>query len=173
MDTLAAKDVSAFLRRPFDGSRPLGAAMAGSERDRERAYLLLDALVSRAALLAAGVLAAAVLKSGRGALASRPVCVAVDGTTWREVPGLAGRAGGDPRAAPRGGTRPARADRAARARAPDGGRGRGARGHRRARVTQGVAGGCGSSAVCRGSITRKVRASPASGTTAAATKRAG
>jgi hexokinase len=92
MDALAAKDLSAFLRRPFDASRPLGAAVAASERDRERAYLLLDALVSRAALLAAGVLAAVVLKSGRGALASRPSCIAVDGTTWREVPGLAVRA---------------------------------------------------------------------------------
>jgi hexokinase len=92
MDALAAKDLSAFLRRPFDDSRPLGAAAAHSERDRERMYLLLDALVSRAALLAAGVLSAAVLKSGRGALASRPVCLAVDGTTWREVPGLAVRA---------------------------------------------------------------------------------
>jgi hexokinase len=93
IDALAAKDVSAFLRRPFDDSRALGGATAGSERDREAAYLLLDALVSRAAMLAAGVLAAAVLKSGRGALASRPLCVAVDGTTWREVPGLASRAG--------------------------------------------------------------------------------
>jgi hexokinase len=92
VDTLAAKEVSAFLRRPFDASRPLGAAAADSDRDRERVYLLLDALVSRAAMLAAGVLAAVVLKSGRGVLASRPVCAAVDGTTWREVPGLAGRA---------------------------------------------------------------------------------
>jgi hexokinase len=93
MDALAAKDMSAFLRRPIDASRPLGMAAAGSDRDRERVYLLLDALVSRAALLSAGVVAAAVLKSGRGELASRPVCVAVDGTTWREVPGLAARAG--------------------------------------------------------------------------------
>jgi hexokinase len=93
METLAARDLSAFLRRPFDATRPLGAATAGSERDRERVVLLLDALVSRAALLAAGVLAAVVLKSGRGALASRPACIAVDGTTWREVPGLASRAG--------------------------------------------------------------------------------
>jgi hexokinase len=91
MDAFAAKDLSAYLGRPFDASRPLGAAVAASERDRERVYLLLDALVSRAALLAAGVLAAAVLKSGRGALASRPACIAVDGTTWREVPGLAAR----------------------------------------------------------------------------------
>jgi len=90
--SLPARELSAFLRRPYDESRPLGAAMARAERDRERAFLLLDALVGRAALLAAGVIAAAVLKSGRGALASRPVCVAVDGTTWREVPGLAARA---------------------------------------------------------------------------------
>ncbi|MCX7032088.1 MAG: hexokinase, partial [Spirochaetes bacterium] len=51
METLAARDLSAFLRRPFDAGRPLGAAAAGSERDRERMVLLLDALVSRAALL--------------------------------------------------------------------------------------------------------------------------
>jgi hexokinase len=92
METLAARDLSAFLRRPFDASLPLAAATAGAQRDRERAYLLLDALVCRAALLAAGVLAAVVLKSGRGRLASRPACIAVDGTTWREVPGLAARA---------------------------------------------------------------------------------
>jgi len=92
IESLPARELSAFLRRPYDESRPLGAAAARAERDRERAFLLLDALVGRAALLAAGVIAAAVLKSGRGALASRPVCVAVDGTTWREVPGLAARA---------------------------------------------------------------------------------
>lgn len=92
MEALAAKDLSAFLRRPYDESQPLGAACAPSEGDRERAYLLLDALVSRAALLAAGVLAAVVLKSGRGTRASRPTCIAVDGTTWREVPALAARA---------------------------------------------------------------------------------
>jgi hexokinase len=90
--SLAARDVSEFLRRPFDASLPLGAAAAHAAPDRERVYLLLDALAGRAALLAAGVLAASVLKSGRGALASRPVCVAVDGTTWREVPRLAARA---------------------------------------------------------------------------------
>jgi len=90
--TLGARDLSEFLSRPFDTSRPIGAAAARAEHDRERMYLLLDALAGRAALLAAGVLAAAVLKSGRGALASRPVCVAVDGTTWREVPRLAARA---------------------------------------------------------------------------------
>jgi hexokinase len=93
IDALVAKDLSAFLRRPFDATLPLASAVAGSDRGRERVYLLLDALVSRAALLAAGVLAASVLKSGRGGLASRPVCIAVDGTTWREVPGLAARAG--------------------------------------------------------------------------------
>ena len=92
LPALAAKDLSAFLRRPFDASAPLGAAAASEDRDRERLFLLLDALVDRAALLAAGVLAAAVLKSGRGALASRPVCLAVDGTTWAGVPGLAARA---------------------------------------------------------------------------------
>lgn len=91
IESLPARELSAFLRRPYDESRPLGAA-ARAEHDRERAFLLLDALVGRAALLAAGVIAAAALKSGRGALASRPVCVAVDGTTWREVPGLAARA---------------------------------------------------------------------------------
>jgi hexokinase len=93
MNAFTARDVSAFLRRPADASQRLAAAAAGSDRDRERAYLLLDALVSRAALLAAGVLSAAVIKSGRGALASRPVCIAVDGAAWREVPNLAARAG--------------------------------------------------------------------------------
>jgi hypothetical protein len=33
-----------------------------------------------------------VLKSGRGALSSRPVCLAVDGSTWAGVPSLAARA---------------------------------------------------------------------------------
>ena len=80
--------------RVADGVKenPDGPLPPRAERDRERTFLLLDALVGRAALLAAGVIAAAALKSGRGALASRPVCVAVDGTTWREVPGLAARA---------------------------------------------------------------------------------
>jgi hexokinase len=92
IDALAAKDLSAFLRRPFDAARPLGAAAACSRGDGERMFLLLDALAGRSALLSAGVLSAAVLKSDRGVLASRPACLAVDGTTWREVPGLAARA---------------------------------------------------------------------------------
>ena len=92
LDALAAKDVSAFLRRPFDASLPLGGAAGAETRDIERAHLLLDALVGRAALLAAGVLAASVVKSGRGALSSLPVCLAVDGSTWTGVPNLAARA---------------------------------------------------------------------------------
>lgn len=96
LPALAAKDLSAFLHRPFDAAgriaRAAGEGTGTAERDLERAYLLLDALVARAALLAAGVLAAAVLKSGRGARASRPTCLAVDGSTWAGVPGLAARA---------------------------------------------------------------------------------
>jgi len=99
LPALAAKDLSAFLHRPFDVAgriagavRAAEATVGAADRDLERAYLALDALVARAALLAAGVLAAAVLKSGRGTLASRPTCLAVDGSTWAGVPNLAARA---------------------------------------------------------------------------------
>jgi hexokinase len=92
LPALAAKDLSAFLHRPFDAAGRLAGAAGADGSDLERAYLVLDALVARAALLAAGVLAAVVLKSGRGALSSRPTCLAVDGSTWSGVPGLAARA---------------------------------------------------------------------------------
>jgi hexokinase len=84
---LSLKDMDRFLWSPFDSGADwaktgLGAITAkGTEDDYALMYLLLDSLVDRQARLAAGVAAAAVIKSGGGANPARPVCVVIEGTT--------------------------------------------------------------------------------------------
>ena len=51
-------------------------------------YRLLDAVIMRAARLAAGNIAAAVIKTGKGANPALPVCVLAEGTTFLKTHNL-------------------------------------------------------------------------------------
>ncbi|WPR01222.1 hexokinase, partial [Treponema pallidum] len=79
-------DMDRFLFAPSVSTTTLGALLApGTDTDREILFLLLDAVVARAARIAAGVIAASVLKSGAGYDPLRPVCVLAEGTTFQRT----------------------------------------------------------------------------------------
>ena len=72
-----------FLQAPYSDQTPLGLLLAGgTEEDREVLYRILDALIMRTARLAAGNIAAAVIKTGKGKNPALPVCILAEGTTF-------------------------------------------------------------------------------------------
>jgi hexokinase len=85
-------DMDHFLYTPFDRESKLGAAAASAtENDFDVLYLILDAFIERSARLAAAVIAAAVIKSGKGTRPSKPVCILCNGTTFHKTYGLKSR----------------------------------------------------------------------------------
>jgi hexokinase len=83
---LSTAQADRFLREPR-GTGPLGSpALTGS--DRETAAALIQAVIERAALLAAVNVAAAVLRSGAGLSSRHPVCINIDGSTYYKTFGL-------------------------------------------------------------------------------------
>ena len=76
-------DINRFLQAPYSEHTPLGLLLVGgTEEDREFLYRILDALIMRTARLAAGNIAAAVIKTGKGKNPALPVCVLAEGTTF-------------------------------------------------------------------------------------------
>lgn len=77
-------EMDSFLHAPYATNSLLGAkaAESASAEDYDTLFQLLDALVERTARLAAAILAACVIKSGKGTSASEPVCMLCDGTTF-------------------------------------------------------------------------------------------
>ncbi len=76
-------DVNRFLQAPYSDQTPLGQLLTGgTEEDREVLYRILDALIMRTARLAAGNIAAAVIKTGKGKNPALPVCILAEGTTF-------------------------------------------------------------------------------------------
>ena len=80
---LPLMDINSFLQTPYAEQTTLGLLLVGgTEEDREILYRLLDALIMRTARLAAGNIAAAVMKTGKGKNPARPVCILAEGTTF-------------------------------------------------------------------------------------------
>ena len=80
---LPLMDINSFLQTPYAEQTTLGLLLVGgTEEDREILYRLLDALIMRTARLAAGNIAAAVIKTGKGKNPARPVCILAEGTTF-------------------------------------------------------------------------------------------
>ncbi len=76
-------DINRFLQAPYSEHTSLGLLLVGgTEEDREFLYRILDALIMRTARLAAGNIAAAVIKTGKGKNPALPVCVLAEGTTF-------------------------------------------------------------------------------------------
>lgn len=83
------KDMDQFFYGPFRKDTKLGAILAkGTEFDCEFMYRLLDAFVERAARLAAGNIAAAVIKSGKGFSPVKPISILCEGTTFLKTHNL-------------------------------------------------------------------------------------
>lgn len=82
-------DINAFLLAPYAEDTFLGNLLAaGSDKDREVLYRLLDAMIMRTARLAAGTIAAVVIKTGKGKNPALPVCVLAEGTTFLKTHNL-------------------------------------------------------------------------------------
>ena len=79
--SLSAREVDQFLFYPY-GDSPLSRCCAGREEDCQMLYFLVDGIMERAARLVAFNLAAVMLKTGKGTNPCRPVCVAMDGSTY-------------------------------------------------------------------------------------------
>lgn len=73
--------VDGFLHAPTDRQNPIALA-CGDPDDRAAAYVLLDAVIDRAAKLAAVNLAATSLREGGGKDPGRPLAICADGTTF-------------------------------------------------------------------------------------------
>ena len=86
---LDTKQLSDYLTEPPAPFHPLGEALLdASNYDKAMTEALVKAIVERAAKLTAINLAAAVLKSGKGINADKPVCIVAEGTTFYKLPGL-------------------------------------------------------------------------------------
>ena len=86
---LDTKQLSDYLAEPPAPFHPLGEALLDAGNyDKAMTEALVKAIVERAAKLTAITLAAAVLKSGKGKNADKPVCIVAEGTTFYKLPGL-------------------------------------------------------------------------------------
>ena len=89
MQDIPLIDIDRFLFAPYSDQTKLGSLLVdGTENDREILYRLLDAVVMRTARLAAGNIAAAVIKTGKGKNPALPVCILAEGTTFLKTHNL-------------------------------------------------------------------------------------
>ena len=84
IESLSLIEIDSFLHAPYNTSSILGAKASESatDEDYDRLYQLIDALVDRTARCSAAILAACVIKSGKGSPSNKPVCIACNGTTF-------------------------------------------------------------------------------------------
>lgn len=88
LQTMTLIEFDNFLHNPYSTSTILGkmASEAATENDYDNLYEILDALVERSARCAASILSAAVIQSGEGKNASKPVCILCNGSTfWKST----------------------------------------------------------------------------------------
>ena len=64
------------------------AVETGTQEDADTMYEILDAIVERSARLASAIIAASVIKSGKGTSAALPVGIVCDGTTFYKTHNL-------------------------------------------------------------------------------------
>ena len=80
---LELKDADQFLYAPKNANTVLGAIIAkGTQKDADVVYTILDAVIERSARLAAALISAAVIKSGKGTSPALPAGIVCDGTTF-------------------------------------------------------------------------------------------
>ena len=82
-------DMDRFLYTPFKTDTVLGAALAkGTQADYDTLYFLLDIFVDRCARLTSAIMAAAIIKTGKGKNPSMPVSILCEGTTFYKTHNL-------------------------------------------------------------------------------------
>lgn len=86
---LELKDMDQFFYAPRKTTTVLGAVAAkGTQEDADLIYTILDAFVERSARLAAAIIAASAIKSGKGTSAALPLGIVCDGTTFYKTHNL-------------------------------------------------------------------------------------
>lgn len=74
--------MSNYLEMPFNEEYALVSCVKGSEADAQALWMIINAIIDRAAKLTAANLSATILKSGAGSDPRRPVLINADGTTF-------------------------------------------------------------------------------------------
>lgn len=77
-------ETSGYLEGPFNSKYVLCRIIKdyGTEEDGDIMYQILDAIVERSARYAAAILIACSIQTGEGKVASKPICILCDGTTF-------------------------------------------------------------------------------------------
>ena len=89
VDKAETKDMDMFFFAPRNDKTLYGAIAAkGTQDDADTLFTILDAFVERSARLSASLIAAAVIKSGKGTSAALPVGVVCNGTTFYKTHNL-------------------------------------------------------------------------------------
>lgn len=92
VQTADSSDADKFLYYPKNAESLYGSIIArGNQDDADTLYAILDAFVERSARLSAALIAAAVIKSGKGNHASLPVGVVCNGTCFEKTHNLKDR----------------------------------------------------------------------------------
>lgn len=87
LKTLSAEEANDFVLNRNIESNVLFKCLKGEE-DKEAGFQIIDALIDRASLVVAANLASAVLKTGKGKSADKPVLITVEGTTFYKLRNL-------------------------------------------------------------------------------------
>lgn len=82
IQTLSTTVMSNYLEMPFNAEYELVQCVKGNEADAHVLWLIINAVIERAAKLTAANLASTILMSGSGTDPRRPVCINADGTTF-------------------------------------------------------------------------------------------
>ena len=87
LETLSLIEVDKYLHSPFSKDCVLGkiACEACCADDNDKIFQILDAVVERSARYAAAILIACAIQTGEGKLASEPICILCDGTTFHKT----------------------------------------------------------------------------------------
>jgi hexokinase len=87
VQALTSEQANQFLKNSSDTGNVLGKCLS-TEGDIGAARIIIENLISRAAKLVAGNLAAVVLKTGKGIAADKPVLITIEGTTFYKLQNL-------------------------------------------------------------------------------------
>ncbi|MBM3706321.1 MAG: hexokinase, partial [Actinobacteria bacterium] len=82
LQKLESREIDSYLNYPPADSIFKDFLDAMTEEDKVLIYFLLDALIERAAVISAIVIASAILKSGSGCSPCEPVCVIAEGSSF-------------------------------------------------------------------------------------------
>lgn len=84
INQLSLIEVDKFLHTPYCDDSVLGniAKTKANEQDCDIMFQILDAIVERSARYAAAILIACAIQTGGGKIATKPICILCDGTTF-------------------------------------------------------------------------------------------